>query len=201
MALPIFAPPPGLTFPVKRRPLWKTGRQSALSGAETTQQFWSYPRRQYELPFEFLRASLGERNYMEAFYNAVGGTALAWLYNDPDDNSVTDQSFGTGDGTTRAFGLTRTLSGMSLNYTEPVFAPNVITNVKVNGTVTSAYALGTAGLVTFTSAPVAGATITWTGSYRWVCRFDDDNIEFSKFNFDMSELQKLSFTTLKLTAA
>jgi uncharacterized protein (TIGR02217 family) len=201
MALAVFSPPPGIAWPVKRRPTWKTTRLPALSGAETTQRPWSYPRRQYELPFEFLRKSLAELQYMEAFYNSVGGSAGAWLYDDPIDRAVVDQSFGTGDAVTRAFGLVRTQTGGAASFTEPVFAPNAITNIKVNGVATAAYVLGTTGLITFTVAPAAAATITWTGTYRWICRFDDDNLEFSQSDTEYFDLAKLSFTTLKLAAA
>jgi len=36
---------------------------------------------------------------------------------------------------------------------------------------------------------------------HWICRFDDDNVDFSKMWFQFWELKKLSFTTVKGTSA
>jgi len=36
---------------------------------------------------------------------------------------------------------------------------------------------------------------------HWICRFDDDNVDFSKMWFQFWELKKLSFTTVKVTSA
>lgn len=201
MTLLLFSPPPGLTFPIKRRPLWNTFTSIAVSGMDNPVQLQSYPRWQHELPFSMLRTSQAEQQYMETFYNLVGGRARAWLFDNVDDDTAVDQSLGTGDGVTRQFALRRTRPAGGLVFFEPVFAVQTPIVVKVGGAVTAAFTLGSRGLITFTSAPALNATITWSGKYYWVCRFDDDDLEFSKFNSDMWELGKLSFTSLKLVSA
>lgn len=201
MTLLLFNPPPGLTFPIKRRPLWSTFTSTAVSGMENPVQLQSYPRYQHELPFSALRSSLAERQYVEMFYNIAGARARAWLFDNVDDNTAVDQSLGTGDGVTRQFALRRTLVVAGLQFYEPIFAVQTPIVIKVGGAVTTSFTLGSRGLVTFTSAPGLNATITWSGKYYWVCRFDDDSLDFSKFNSDMWELGKLSFTSLKLVSA
>jgi uncharacterized protein (TIGR02217 family) len=199
MALPIFPSLIGVAYPVKRAPVWKTLHQEAVSGQDNPIPLWSFPRWSYELPYNVLRSDIVNLEWqaLAAFFNQVRGSALVWQFTDPDDGSVTDQPFGTGDGVTVAFPLVRTMTGAgSVAFNEPVFAPT-ITNIKIAGTPTGAYTLGTQGLVTFTSAPGSGAALTWTGTYNWLCRFDDDAADFEKFLNTFWRLGKIKFTTIK----
>lgn len=200
----LFAPPKGLTYPVKRSPLWNNLHQVSASGKDNPIQLYSYPRWKWEIDFSFLRTAAAfaptEWQYLVGFYNAVGGSARSWLWNDVDDTTVTDQSFGTGNGSTTQFALVRTLGG----FIEPVFSPVGAPTIKKNGVTLATpadYSIGTAGLVTFTVAPAAAAALTWTGTYNWVVRFDDDNVDFSKFASGFYDLQGVKFTSLKLTPA
>src|SRR4051812_19092026 len=101
----VFPVLPGLTFPVTKTPMWKNTVQEASSGKEVRIGFWSYPRWKYSLAFEVLRDrsigsfTKGELWALVDFFNRHGGSFDDWLFDDPDDNSVTDQVFGTGDGT------------------------------------------------------------------------------------------------------
>ena len=58
--------------------------------------------------------------------------------------------------------------------------------------------MGQTGLVVFNSPPAYGAALTWTGTFNWLCRFDDDSVEFNKFADQYWELQKLTFTSVVL---
>ncbi|HUK60241.1 MAG TPA: DUF2460 domain-containing protein [Stellaceae bacterium] len=60
------------------------------------------------------------------------------------------------------------------------------------------WTLGDGGIVTIAPAPQAGAALTWTGAYTWLCRFDGDTLEFSNFMYLFWELKKCSFTTIRL---
>lgn len=51
---------------------------------------------------------------------------------------------------------------------------------------------------TFASAPLSAAAITWTGSYQWPCRFDDDQMEFGQVLNSFWELKKITFTSMKV---
>lgn len=206
MAPPILPTFKGFTYPVKRTPMARTLRQEAVSGQDNPIQLWTYPRWQYELPISVLNSgatafqslSAIEMQTLAAFWNTVmfGSSGLVFQFTDPDDGTVTDQSFGSGDGVTVAFPLVRTMTGTGFTFVEPVFAPT-ITNVKISGTPTAAYTLGTQGLVTFNSAPAAAAPLTWTGTFRWLVRFDDDSLEFSKFMNNLWECKALKFTSIK----
>jgi uncharacterized protein (TIGR02217 family) len=184
---------PGIAFPIKRTPVWSTAKLTALSGRESRIPRRLFPLWKYELPFELLRSgAAAEFEQLVAFYNAVGGSSDSWLFNDPSDNTATAQAFGTGDGSTKQFQLYRALGGFS----EPVFAAT-ITSVTVAGVATSAYTLGSYGKLTFTTAPANGAALAWTGTFTWMCRFDDDTLEFQQFMPSYWSAAAVTFTTIK----
>lgn len=185
----------GLSYPVEKTPMWSTKIQTSVSGKETRLGFWSYPRWQYSIGFDVLRSdSHAELQTLIGFFNARMGSYDDWLFLDPDDYIATDQVFATGDGTTTAFQLARTWGG----WTEPVRAVLSMASVKVNGTPTGAYTVNTStGVITFSSAPASGATLSWSGQFYWRCRFLDDQITASKFMKDLWETQTLKFQSLK----
>lgn len=186
-------------WPVKRVPEWSTVRQDALSGKRTRTQNFSYPIYRYELTFKLLRTAAAylEWQTLQGFINQQLGGAGLWLYDDVNDDTATAQSFGTGDGATTAFQLVRTLGG----FGEPVFFPNVITNIKINGvtkTVNVDYTVGNYGVITFTAAPAGGAALTWNGTFYWGCRFDDDQFGFQADYSGIMSMRSLKFSTEKL---
>jgi uncharacterized protein (TIGR02217 family) len=197
MALQLLPSLRGLAWPVTRSPQFSSLPQEAVSGKDNPIQLWPFPRYHYEQTYSVLRISAGEFAQLMAFFNLAGGKAGAWLYNDPNDNAATDQIIGIGDGTRTQFGLVRNLGGAI----EPVFAPAPAPVIKLNGAPTGAFILGTTGLITMSSPPGAGVQVSWTGTFYWVCRFDDDRIDFRQTMADFYDLQKLAFTTAVLSWA
>lgn len=191
----VFPTLPGLTFGVTKTPTWSTRVQTAVSGKELRAAFWSLPIWQYTLVYEFLHAdSRAELQTLLGFFNARQGKFDSFLFNDPDDNTVTGQSFGTGDGATTAFQLVRTLGGV----TEPVKDLNGAAQIYKAGVLQgSGYTVSSTGLVTFTTAPTAGAALTWSGSYYWRVRFDMDALEVSKFMALLWDAKTVKFVGVK----
>lgn len=197
MTIPIFPALPGLTWPVKRTPIWKTLTQESLSGKETRIPVYTFPRYRWSVSFEFLRVIAGDVEFQTllGFLNSLSGGAQPFYYSDPNDHSVTLQPFGTGDGVTTSFQLVRSYGG----FVEPV--QSVVASglaVFVNGTPTAASFISSSGVVTFASAPAAAATITWTGTFNWLCRMDNDSQEFVEFMSGIYSTDDLAFTSIKL---
>jgi uncharacterized protein (TIGR02217 family) len=202
MTIPVFPSVtalPGITFPVKSTVVWNTVKHEALSGKRIRLGNWTYPIRRWDLPISTLRTA---SNYLEwqtliGFINSVLGAALVWAYSDPLDNAVVNQPFGEGDGTTTTFQLVRTLGG----FAEPVFLAQfgaTFPTVSVNGTPTQNYVISPTGLITFAAAPGAGAALTWSGSFWWPVRFDDDETDLSQFLVNIVEAKSLKFSSEKL---
>lgn len=198
MTQPVFPALAGLGWSVKRSPLWKTRAQQAISGKETRLADWSYPAWQWELIFDFLRATpaASEFQLLAGFFNQCQGAFGTFLYADADDNAVTGQSLGIGDGATNVFQLAQSFGG----FIEPVLAPNAVSAVYLAGVVQSpsSYSVdSTTGLLTFTAAPASGAAITADFSYYFRCRFAEDTVDFEKFMATLYRAQKLAFVSLK----
>jgi len=64
--------------------------------------------------------------------------------------------------------------------------------------VTTNYTIGTSGVVTFTAAPANGAVLTWTGTFSWLCQFDDDELGLWQDFVNRLAIETLRFTTIKL---
>jgi len=193
----VFPVLPGLKWNIKRASIWKTLKQESVSGKEMSLALMTYPNRRYSLAYEVLRAGAeAELQTLEGFFNLRQGSHDSFLYSDPDDNAVTDQSFGTGNGSTVSFPLARTRG----SFSEPVQSVSGTPTIKVAGvtkTPGTDYAISTLGVVVFTVAPANGAPLTWTGSYYWRCKFLQDMAEFDQFLKDLWQLQRIEFRTVK----
>ena len=248
-----------LAFPRKRSPRVSTLRQKAISGRETFQPLWAAPVYDIVIDVAALDASGLARGGVTAsgyqtivgFWNSVMTTAGGvFAYVDPEDNAVTSQEMGLGDGATTSFQLVRTLGGFDDPVLDPVSGPAAATVTWDYGDAASpvvpagapadcgnctvapttwfdlgfaatlqiflgayathpttplapfAFANGTAdasgGVVTITPAPGDGVQLTWTGSFRWLCRFADDTLALSEFMFQLHEMKQVKFSTVKL---
>ncbi len=196
----IFPALPGIAWNVVRTPTWQTRTQVSVSGRETRQADWSYPRYTWSLDFDFLRSdpSFGEVQALIGFINSCQGGFGTFLYRDDDDNAAVNQQLGVGDGATVTFPLIRTFG----NYIESVGRVNAVSSVTVAGSSASYtvnYDVGTesGSSITFTAPPAAGATILASFTFYWRCRFSDDTVDFTKFLYGMSSVSGLKFESVK----
>lgn len=135
---------------------------------------------------------------LAGFFNSMKGGFDSFLYQDDHDFSVTDQSLGLGNGTDSSFQLVRSYGG----FVEPIFAPNVLTDAKINGVAQGGVTLSswgstTPGRITFTSPPSNGATITATFTYRFPVTFAKDDMTFELFMKDMYSGKKVQLRGIK----
>lgn len=191
----------GQTWEVKKRPMFSTIVQRTASGKEIRSALMSYPLWQWELSYDLLRGDAvnAELQNIVGFFEQMLGSATAFNYTDPTDNSVTAQAIGYGNGVATQFQLVRTLGG----FVEPIQNVNAITGIYDNGSpVTQGsgagkYTINSTGLVTFGTAPADTHALTWTGSYFFLCRFLEDLIETNNFMYNLFELQKIGFQSVK----
>lgn len=178
--------------------------QESISGKRTSIQNWSSPRWAWEVSFSYLDATptVADLQTLMGFFNSRGGRYDTFLYTDKDDYTVTTQALGTGDGTTAAFQLVRTWGG----FVEPIFAPNTVSKVYVNGvdagganwSVTS-WGATSPGVVTFNGGhiPTAGQAVTADFTFYWPCRFDDDSLMYNNFMKYLYENKTVKFSSEK----
>jgi uncharacterized protein (TIGR02217 family) len=198
MSNALFPTLPGLGWSVIRTPMWSTNIQHTTSGREIRTAFFSYPIYKYSLTYEVLRqgAAFLEWQALMGFFNARNGAFDSFLLDDPNDNTVAAMPFGTGDAVDTTFQLGRTLGG----FFEPVFNTHATPQIFKNGvlqTVVTHYTISSSGLVTFVTAPAAAAVLTWTGTYYWRVRFNDDTVDFENFMSQFWAAKKVDLVTVK----
>lgn len=129
------------------------------------------------------------RNLMGFFLSLQGGFG-EFYFIDPTDNVVTAQAVGTGDGATVAFQLLRSMGIGSNVFNEPIYGINTSApfNVYLNGALQSpsAYSVNNqTGVLLFVSAPGNTVIITVDFSYYFLVTFDEDNMDFKYFLYQL----------------
>ncbi len=127
------------------------------------------------------------------FWLACGGQLKTFLYFDPTDNAAVSQVVATGDGSTTTFALGRVIGG----YYEPVSYVTSVSNVAINGVVTTAYTLTAPNTIVFAAAPANGASVVASFAYAFQCRFLDDQAEFENFMSGLWRAKSLKFRQVR----
>lgn len=192
----------GPAWPVKKTPKFNTIIQTPRSlKGEVRITTTAYPVWMFEYNLEFLRgdfSSAQQASFLQSlvgFFGVVQGQFRDWYFNDPYDNACSGMQFGQGNGTQTQFQITRIIGGMidliqNLNGTPTVY---------VAGTPTTPNSISPTGLVTFSSAPAAGAALTWSGSFFFRCRFEEDDLQdLEEFMYQLWSLPTLKFRSVLL---
>lgn len=185
----------GQTYPVSRRAIFSTRVQRSVSGREVRISDYPYPIWEWALKFDYLAPD--DWATLVAFVAAMQGSYESFLYVDEEDNAVTGQAIGTGDGSTTAFQLVRSLG----IFTEPILAPDVVSAVYLNGVSqpSSGWSVNSnTGMLTFTTAPASGTAITADFSYYFRCRFVDDGLGTERIMHQIWQAKQLRFRSLFL---
>lgn len=199
MVIPIYPTLAGLAINVKWSPEFFNQSQKAINGANIDIALAATPLWNFEINYTLLRdfavtfpvAVNSEFRRLLGFYMIVGGSAGRFLFNNPEDNIVTGQLLGQGDGTTTVFTAVRTMGAADYGYgfsalTEPVGQVNTGAGgiqTFVNGVPTSATLSTTtpvANTFTFASAPGPGLPVTANFSFYYYCKFKEDTLTFEK---------------------
>jgi uncharacterized protein (TIGR02217 family) len=193
MSNAIFPEFPGLSWGVTKIPTWSTRVQSATSGKELRAAYYSRPIWKFQLSYEVLRADAAHAEYQSlvSFFNLRMGSFESFLYKDPDNNYVTAQPIGIGDGHTVTFPLLHTIGA----FTEPIGYSNQAIIYANGAQVMTGVMFTPDGTgVTFATAPAAGVAITWSGFYYYRVRFAKDSNEFEQFMKDFWTSKKVELT-------
>jgi hypothetical protein len=152
----------------------------------------TFVRYAYSLSYEFLRsaAAYNELQTLVGFYNLVGGPFDSFLFTDPDDSVATAMQFAVGNGASTVFQLTRSFGG----FAEAIYDFNGGVSIFDNGVnVGGGATVSSTGVLTFSTAPAAGHSLTWTGNYYRRCRFTDPKMSAEKFMANLWNSRKVQF--------
>lgn len=168
------------------------------SGAEERNSRWADSRRRYNAGYGV--KSRADMLAVLAFFEERRGRFHAFLWRDGLDNSShptggvptpADQVIGAGDGTRKSFALTKTYGQGFDPYRRPITKPVAgSVRVAVAGVERSAGQFtvdSLTGLVTLTSAPATGASVTAGFLFDVPVRFDTDRLDIDLVSFDAAE--------------
>jgi len=191
---------PGQGWSVVKTPTFLTRVASHSSGREARLGLYAHALYGFELTFDGLDSS-GANAGLQAqslqtlmgFWLSCGGQLGTFLYADPTDNMANNQVIATGDGSTTAFTLGRTIGG----YFEPVSYVTSISSVTISGVATTAYTLTAPNTIVFAAAPASGAPIAASFAYAFQCRFVEDHAEFENFMSGLWRAKSLKFRQVR----
>jgi uncharacterized protein (TIGR02217 family) len=199
-APPTFPTLPGQGWSVHKKPVFSTRVASHVSGREVRAGLYAHALYEFELIYNGLDSSgafpgLQSQSLQTliGFFLTAQGQLNTFLYVDPSDGAVTGQVIGTGDGSTATFTLGRMIGG----YYEPVSYATTIPSVTVSGVSTSGYTFVAPNTITFSTAPASGASIAWTGTYAFQCRFLDDQLDFEEFIAGAWQNKSVKFRSIR----
>lgn len=200
MTTPVFPQLPGQGWSVKITPTFSTRVASHVSGREARSSLYAKPLYQFEVTYDGLDSKglypgLGRQSLqaLMQLWLQCRGQYGAFLYTDPDDNTVGNQILGYGDGVTTDFTATRVFAGV----TEEVSYITSLASVYVNTTVASGVSLVSPNVVRFVTAPYSGAVISASYRYAHLCRFLDDQTEFDNFMNGLWQVKSLKFRSVR----
>jgi uncharacterized protein (TIGR02217 family) len=198
----IFPVLPGLAWSVIKAPRFATRIQRAVNGRELRILDQPFPIWTWTLNYSLLRdkwdtrgpggpgAGYDELRTIAGFFLQQQGAFQPFLFDDPTDDTIAAQPIGTGNASTGVFQLVRDMGGCA----EPMTAPNTLSAIYFNGVLQSpaGYAMDSGtGLVTFTTPPPAGQSITADFTYYFRVRFADDTAEYENFMYQLWQLKQI----------
>lgn len=211
---PLIALPKGLGWSYTLSPKFSTISQVPQSGRHpaqaTLQESTIF---ELELTFDYLQ--LAGYQYLKEFYEAMRGSYGFFLFDpsqfDLDTLAVTEDItqpsngfIGQGDGTTKVFAMWRSssvLGGGTVTQLERIQNITLLTGVFLNGVLQATSSYTQANLpsqITFTTAPAAGANISWAGNYSYLVHFSEDTADFEEFMFQIYKMKSLKLETINL---
>jgi uncharacterized protein (TIGR02217 family) len=167
------------------------------SGREHRNSRWADSRRKYNVGYGV--TSLADIEQGIVFFEERRGRLHAFRFKDHADFkscaanatiAASDQVIGTGNGVAITFQLLKTYGTGSRKYARDIGAPVAGTVlVAINGTPTTSFSLDhTTGIVTFTTAPATGSSITAGFEFDVPVRFDTDELAINLSHFEAGEV-------------
>jgi uncharacterized protein (TIGR02217 family) len=182
---------------------FSTNIVTTLSGHERRNSSWSNARLSYDAGPGI--RSEAELEQLLSFFRARRGPAVGFRFTDPFDNSSngmtgnpnrTDQSLGLGDGVRTAFPLLKTygVEGQVRRITRPVAAS---VQVAVNGVLATGWSLAAGGIISFASAPPAGAVVTAGYRFDVPVRFASDQMDMARATFGAGDMPHIPLVEIR----
>lgn len=181
---PFNTPLPGLSYGVRKKPIFTTNTKTAASGAEVRTSLTPYPRWDFEFSYEFLEDRTGADSSLKTlmgFFLQMRGSYDTFLLKDPDDYLVEYGNCGDADGVTTQFPLIRNMGGFDeivgqLDTANPLVVYHQKTEVHVIPVTPGPYTVTVDEALTFhlnVSVSIGATTLTKVNSAPGVDQYTE----------------------------
>ncbi len=187
------------------QPNFSTAIVTTASGYEQRNVDWAQGRMHFD-------AGPGVRSEADlelliAFFRARRGAARGFRFRDPYDHSsasmtgtptATDQLIGIGDGSTTRFPLIKHYGTSGDAEVRLITRPVAVSLlVAVNGVVTSAWTLDSAGAINLTAPPPSGQAVTAGYLFDVPVRFSEDKLTVDVTNFMAGDVPSVALVEIR----
>lgn len=201
MTIPAYRLPEGIERGSQFGPTWRNVIQEAVSGNEQRFAQWMHCRFVGDLSYGLLTSAdpFGDFKAIVAIWMAHRGSLLPFRFRNWADYGAVDEPFGSGNGTDVGFQICKVFDPAyillgtpgPLTYVRNITLLDGTPVIKINGVVTTALTISSSGLVTFTTPPAAGTSLTWTGTFDVPVRFDTDQLPVVMNEADLTSIRSI----------
>lgn len=189
--------PPDIAYGATGGPGYTTSILTTVSGHERRNAAWAEARGRWNVA-----SGLKRRDQVEAliaFFRARKGRAWGFRFKDWTDFEAADQKLGLGDGSTRSFQLARHYVSAGVIETRTIAKPVPGSlAVRRDGSPVANWSVDTAtGIVTFSSAPPAGAVLTADFAFDVPARFDTDQMDLTLERFALGSWGQIPIVEIR----
>lgn len=169
-------------------PRFRTLINELQNGDEYRNAEWIEARHEYNA--SFLNISKEAYREVKKMFMVCRGMLNAFRFIDVLDYQATDETFGTGDGLTAEYQLSKVSTVDGVDYTRNVYALAATPTIYIDGVPTSAFTVNPRnGKILFDTPPSIGEVLSWTGEFDIWVRFTTDNIPFTLDSIDATNGQ------------
>jgi uncharacterized protein (TIGR02217 family) len=199
--------PPAISRGSSGGPERRTEIVTTASGREERNSRWADSRRRFNAGFGV--KSLNDVHEVVAFFEERRGRLHAFRWKDHADfkscapqNGVspTDQIVGTGDGATAGFQLVKNYGSGLRNYARAITKPVAGSVVAaISGIITTGFTVDTTtGMITFSTAPAIGHTVTAGFAFDVPVRFDTDQLSINLAHFGAGDIPEIPVVEVRI---
>ncbi len=201
--------PTNISLGASGGPERRTEIVTLASGYEERNTPWADSRRRYNAGYGV--RSLGDIHAIIAFFEARSGRLHGFRFKDFSDwqsgapgsaISPTDQNIGIGTGALTSFQLRKTYLSGSQSYQRLITKPvSGTVRLALNGAEQSAGLFvvdGATGIVTFTTAPAAGVSVSAGFAFDVPVRFDADFLEINQAAFNAGQIPNIPLVEVRI---
>lgn len=190
--------PEAISYGSSGGPQFNTTIIELANGHEQRNINWAETRAKYDAKFGV--KTIDQMEELLDFFNARRGRAYGFLFKDHLDFTIVNQQIGTGNGANKVFQLYKRYEPLTAFFFDrPIRKPKAGTlEMRVNGVIAPHTVSTSTGLVTITTTPPNGATVTVGYCEFYVpVRFDIDHLDPSFDDYDNLSVPSIPLLEIK----